>query len=555
MNNKKLKSLGRSLRIGCIISVLVICLLMGAAGFNTYYRGMINKYQTYLHDLLALTLTEIDGDDLESCIESGQKSDSFEQTQEFINRIKETYEIEYIYIVKPLNTNETDNMMNVMAGITAEEKAENEDFFTVTFGELTGGNYSADVAAKYLSGMNADSTTFFSNRTEYGHDYTGMIPVTDSMGRPVAVLAADVSMGEIYVKLMQYSLILLLFIVILSAASMAAIFFWLRRRIIQPIEKLQHASASFVESSRSTQDPDKLLFENPEIHTQDEMEELSNTLLAMSEDMKRYMSTLIANATDQERMRAEFNVARQIQTDMLPREFPAFPDRSEFDIIATMEPRQEIGGDFYDYFLVDDDHLALIVGDVADKGIPSALFMVIVKTLIKNRALEGFSPAEVLQSVNEQLLEGNEAGMFSRVWLAVLELSTGKGIAANAGNTHPMLRRAGKRFELQEYRHSPPVGAIEGIRFRDHGFQLSPGDTVFIYTDGVTDAVNEQEEMFGEPRILEALNQEPEASASVLVQAVKQSMERFSGSVVQIDDMTMLALNYYGTGSPEKEWK
>ena len=126
MNNKKLRSLGRSLRIGCIISVLVICLLMGAVGFNTYYRGMINKYQTYLHDLLALTLTEIDGDDLEHCIESGQKSDAFAQTQEFINRIKETYEIEYIYIVKPLNTDETDNMMNVMAGITAADKAESE---------------------------------------------------------------------------------------------------------------------------------------------------------------------------------------------------------------------------------------------------------------------------------------------------------------------------------------------------------------------------------------------------------------------------------------------
>ena len=153
--DKKRKSLGRNLAIGCIISVLLICLLMGAAGFNTYYRGMIDKYQTYLHDLLELTLTELDADDLARCIETGEKSEAFEHTQEFINRLKETYAIEYIYIVKPLNTNETDNMMDVMAGITAAEKAKDEEFYSVRLGELTGTDYSAEVAVKYLNGMNA----------------------------------------------------------------------------------------------------------------------------------------------------------------------------------------------------------------------------------------------------------------------------------------------------------------------------------------------------------------------------------------------------------------
>ena len=257
---------------------------------------------------------------------------------------------------------------------------------------------------------------------------------------------------------------------------------------------------------------------------------------------------------EKERIGAELNVATQIQADMLPRIFPAFPERKEFDLYATMDPAKEVGGDFYDFFLVDDDHLGLVMADVSGKGVPAALFMVIAKTLIKNRALLGESPAVVLRNVNEQLCEGNEAELFVTVWLAVIEISTGKGIAANAGHEHPVIRRADGKYELVEYRHSPAVATMEGIRFREHEFELHPGDRLFVYTDGVPEATDANNELFGPERMLEALNRNVSAEPKELLASVREEIDTFVGAAPQFDDITMLGIHYYGPGEkPVKE--
>ena len=249
---------------------------------------------------------------------------------------------------------------------------------------------------------------------------------------------------------------------------------------------------------------------------------------------------------EKERIGAELNVATQIQADMLPRIFPAFPERTEFDLFASMAPAKEVGGDFYDFFLVDDDHIGLVMADVSGKGVPAALFMVIAKTLIKNRALLGESPATILKNVNEQLCEGNEAELFVTVWLAVIQISTGKGMAANAGHEHPVIRRAGGQYELVTYRHSPAVATMEGIKFREHPFELHPGDSLFVYTDGVPEATNSKDELFGNDRMLEALNKEPDARPEQLLQNVRSSIDTFVGDAPQFDDITMLGFTYIG---------
>ena len=256
------------------------------------------------------------------------------------------------------------------------------------------------------------------------------------------------------------------------------------------------------------------------------------------------------NEKEKERISAELNVATQIQADMLPRIFPAFPERKEFDIYASMTPAKEVGGDFYDFFLIDEDHLGLVMADVSGKGVPAALFMVIAKTLIKNRAQLGGSPAEILQDVNEQLCEGNEAELFVTVWLAILEISTGKGMAANAGHEHPALKRAGGAFEMVKYRHSPAVATMEGIRFREHAFELHPGDSLYVYTDGVTEATNKSNALFGEERTLNALNRNLSSDAKETLITVKNEIDAFVGDAVQFDDITMLCIDYFG---PAKE--
>ncbi|MBO5564048.1 MAG: PP2C family protein-serine/threonine phosphatase [Lachnospiraceae bacterium] len=266
----------------------------------------------------------------------------------------------------------------------------------------------------------------------------------------------------------------------------------------------------------------------------------------MAESLKNYINDLTAMTAEKERIGAELNVATQIQADMLPRIFPPYPERTDLDIRATMTPAKEVGGDFYDFFLVDDDHIALVMADVSGKGVPAALFMVIAKTLIKTRTQMGGSPSEILADVNNQLCEGNEAGLFVTVWLGIIELSTGKGIAANAGHEHPALRRGDGSFEMIKYRHSPALATIEGIPFKEHDFELSPGDTLFVYTDGVPEATNAESVLFGEERMLDALNSKAHGTPDEILQAVKDGIDGFVAGAEQFDDITMLCFDYYG---------
>ncbi len=282
------------------------------------------------------------------------------------------------------------------------------------------------------------------------------------------------------------------------------------------------------------------------IHHNDEIGDLAAQFNQMAVSLKKYIKDLTQITAEKERIGAELSVATQIQADMLPRIFPAFPERKEFDLYAIMDPAKEVGGDFYDYFMVDDDHIALVMADVSGKGVPAALFMVIAKTLIKSRAQMGDSPAEILRNVNEQLCEGNEAELFVTVWLAVIEISTGKGMAANAGHEHPVLRRADGQYELVKYRHSSAVGALPGVRFREHPFELYPGDSLFVYTDGVPEATDAHDQLFGSDRMLEALNRDPLATPRQLLQAVWRDVNAFVGEAPQFDDITMLNFQYKG---------
>lgn len=247
-----------------------------------------------------------------------------------------------------------------------------------------------------------------------------------------------------------------------------------------------------------------------------------------------------------ERLATELGLASAIQTNVIPNIFPVFPERKEFDLYASMTPAKEVGGDFYDFFFVDEDHIALVMADVSGKGIPAALFMMVARTLIKNRAMLGGKPSEILYDVNNQLCEGNVAGLFVTVWLGIIEVSTGKGISANAGHEHPVLRSAGDEYRLVVYKHSPVVAAMEDMTFKDHEFELKPGDSLFVYTDGVAEATNSSDELFGTDRMLDALNKDPDAKPERVLENVMDGIEEFVQGAEQFDDITMLALSYNG---------
>ena len=290
--------------------------------------------------------------------------------------------------------------------------------------------------------------------------------------------------------------------------------------------------------------------------TGDEIELLARAFEDMSTKMRGYVNEIVRITAEKQRLDTELSVAADIQLNMLPTHFPAFPERKEFDLYAVMDPAKEVGGDFYDFFLIDDDHLALVIADVSGKGVPAALFMVISKTLIKNIALSGYynGPAEILAEANNQLCEGNDDNMFVTAWLGILTISTGNMVSACAGHEFPVFYRKDSGFVMERDPHGLAMGGMEGVRYREVQWHLDPGDMLFLYTDGVPEANNAVQELFGNDRMMDALKKSRteicEGSESNPVDlnqfllTVRKHIDEFVGDTPQFDDLTMLCMSY-----------
>ena len=332
--------------------------------------------------------------------------------------------------------------------------------------------------------------------------------------------------------------ILVLLVLLIVAAGMLSAYS-IASRITDPLNTITRRVASLGVRNRQFQMEDAY-------RTGDEIEVLAESFAKQSARTALYINQIRRVTAEKERIGAELDMASKIQGSQLPRLFPPFPDRKEFSLYASMTPAKEVGGDFYDFFLIDPDHIAFVMADVSGKGVPAARLMMVSRVLIKSSLQNGHSPAETLESVNNQLCESNDADFFVTVWLAVVEISTGKGIAANAGHEHPVLRRAGGNYELQVYRHSLPIGAMKDVPFRQHAFRLYPGDSFFVYTDGVAEATNAEKELYGAERMLAALNSNPEAAPDQILLNVKTDIDRFVNGAEQFDDITMLCFHYLG---------
>ena len=249
------------------------------------------------------------------------------------------------------------------------------------------------------------------------------------------------------------------------------------------------------------------------------------------------------------RIETELTMASSIQADMLPNIYPAFPERPEFDVYASMDPAKEVGGDFYDFFLIDDDHLCLIMADVSGKGVPAALFMMASKIILANNAMIGKSPAQILTDTNAAICKNNREEMFVTVWLGILEISTGKLTAANAGHEYPALMQADGSFELFKDKHGFVIGGMEGLRYKEYEIMLKPGAKLFLYTDGVPEATDAHEELFGPDRMIVALNDNRSGEPEDILKGVRSAVDSFVGGAEQFDDLTMLCLQYNGSGA------
>ena len=265
-------------------------------------------------------------------------------------------------------------------------------------------------------------------------------------------------------------------------------------------------------------------------------------LVIIREQNERYEKQRMESS----RLETELAMASSIQSDMLPNIFPPFPELEEFDIFASMDPAKEVGGDFYDYFFVDDTHLGMVMADVSGKGVPAALFMMVSKIVIQQYAMQRLSPKAALEAANRIICANNREEMFVTVWLGVLDIESGTLTAANAGHEYPVIGRAGEGFSLLKDKHGLVIGAFESSKYREYEIKLEAGDAVFLYTDGVPEATNAKEELYGAKRMLDALNLSPSAAPETLLKTLREDVDAFVGSAPQFDDMTMLCLRYNG---------
>jgi len=394
--------------------------------------------------------------------------------------------------------------------------------------------FSLDVGVPYMvSESSPDRETKVGRLSFDGVDYISFSRQLDNAW----LLSVFLPSTEIFCEIEDRNELYTLLIAVVSLVMLFFAFLLISNFVNKPLKRLTEGVKRLGNGDLQT---------SIDIKSRDEMGLLASAFNSMTSQLRESIETNARVSAEKERIETELNVAQRIQIAMLPCIFPPFPDRAEFELFASMEAAREVGGDFYDFYLVDDDHLAVTIADVSGKGVPAALFMVISKTLLKNSVQSGLSVSEVFNIVNNMLCEHNEANMFVTAFLGVYEISSGIFKYVNAGHNPPLLCRKGGVFEKLVLRPGFVLAGMEDVKYRESQIALNKGDVLYLYTDGVTEAMNREECLFGEEELLSASNMYKDLEVKDFISAIKETVSSFAAEVEQADDITMLVLKITG---------
>ena len=532
--------------IGAVIALLVIMgIIVSTIGYVSFTNSFKKEYAETTYHMANTAALLINGDNVDAYL-AGKEKEEYKTTKENLDLYCKSINVTIVYLIK-VDTSDYGRFVSVFNCIN--NSVGNTNYTEWELGhkrDTTNDEY----AQKYKALYNKESTAETVYRThptdgQIPH-ITTLVPVTNSNGDVVSILCMQRPMSELDSARDSYLIRVGISTVILALIAAAFAITFIKNQFIKPIKTVSDEATRFAKENSKGVHLGK-------ISKFDDIYNLAGSIDTMETDMLNYIENLTSITAEKERIGAELTVASVIQENSIPNIFPAFPERKDFDIYGSMTPAKAVGGDFYNFFLVDEDHLAFVIGDVSGKGVPAALFMMVTNILVSDRTRMGGTPAEILKYVNENICEHNKADMFVTLWLGILEVSTGKITAANAGHDDAAIYRNGESFELLKTKHNLVVGAMAGLEFTDFEIQLNKGDKLFLYTDGVPEATNEKLEMFSSERMVEALNKYKEQCPEDILDGIRISVNEFVGSAPQFDDLTMLCIELNGDEDDSNE--
>ena len=523
---------------GIVLLLILFSMIVLTIGFNIFTDALLEQYAEGAY-LTAKTASQyVNADEMENYLQSNGEGEEYQQVWDNLDRLCNSSGSTFIYVIIP-DTTDYAHIKFIFSTIDHKSKFSKYDFGYLR--ETTNDEYRQKYRSLFEKTSEREIVVRDKGYIETDSHITLLVPLKDSEGNVRALLCVQrqmdvlTNMRQKFIRRALLALVVLIVLVLLGQSV------FLHRTLLHPLKLISDEATRF--STENTVSETKL---RHLIRNEDEIGMLAGSIDRMEEEIHVYIDNLTKATAEKERIGAELSLATKIQASMLPNIYPAFPNRTEFDIYATMTPAKEVGGDFYDFFLVDSDHLCMVMADVSGKGVPAALFMMASKIILANNAKMGKSPARILEDTNATICANNHEQMFVTVWLGILEISTGKLTAANAGHEYPVICMPDGRFELLKDKHGFVIGGMDGMKYKEYEVQLSPGAKLFVYTDGVPEATNKDNELFGTERMLAALNENTGVSPETVLQNVRAAVDDFVKNAEQFDDLTMLCMEYKG---------
>ncbi len=526
---RRLPVLTKKIVLNIVIAGFILCTMIFAAGFIAYSRQFRTQYDKNIRSVAATVVECLNPDSFDTYLKTKTTDVRYDEINNILQYFIEQFELNLIYVssVEPPDYNRITYIYNPV-----KNGGKHSPFPLGFFEVYEEPDFNSSAKRVFENGEVVVRHTL---KTRSGSHITAMVPVRNSQGKIVAVLGAQKDIQE-FVSARHKYIIAVVFVELIFAIFFVVFFSgFFNLHFIKPVVTITRETDHFASYGG---EPSEVLMT---IHPNDELGVLAHSVHQMECDVNRNIEQITQMTLEQQRLATELDLATKIQRGVLPKGYPAFPDCKSFDLFASMDPAKEVGGDLYDYHMLDDDHLMITVGDVSGKGVPAALFMMIVKTLLATHAKQGLSPSQIFETTNSQLCKNNVMDMFVTCWLGILTLSTNELCYVNAGHPFPVLLRNGNAGFIDS-KPNLMLAGMDGVPYTEHKIKLQKGDALLVYTDGVTEASNAEQELFGDERLLAATKKIQDLSTPDFIKNVRTQINDFVSGAEQFDDITMLAV-------------